>query len=215
MTAVRIGALACLTMSLPAHAKNVEPRITIYLQESHTVPFEILARGQMTASQVYSTIQVHLEWRQGMEPAGEKAGETIGIQFDAVVPETFHPDALAYATPYGNSGTRIHVLFDRVLKMGGTSRLAGALLGHVMAHEITHVMEAIARHSDTGVMKAHWNDHDLAQMAVRPLPFDPSDVQLVRQGLEKRAMQRAGSATEVANRRPNSSSPEAQSGNRK
>ena len=204
MTAVGIGALACLTcltMSLPAQAKNVEPRITIYLQESHTVPFEILARGQMTATEVYSTIQIRLEWRQGVEPADQKAGEKIGIQFDAVVPEAFHPGALAFATPYGNSGTRIHILFDRVFKMGGTPRLAGALLGHVMAHEITHVLEAIARHSDTGVMKAHWDDHDLEQMAVRPLPFDPLDVQLVHQGLEKRATQRAGRATDVANRR--------------
>ena len=141
MTAIRIGALGCLLVVLAAQAKNRDLQITVYCQESHLVPFAVLARGQMTASQVFATIQVRLEWRQGVEPSGEKSGESIGVQFDGGLPETFHPGALAYATPYGNSGTRIHILLDRVLMMGGSPRLAGALLGHVMAHEISHVTQ--------------------------------------------------------------------------
>jgi hypothetical protein len=178
----------------------------VYFQEANMVPFELLARGQMTASQVFASIQVRVEWHQGVAPRGQD-GEIAIVQFDGPAPDAFHAGALAYAAPYGTTGTRIHVLFDRVLNMGGTPRLAGVLLGHVMAHEITHVLQAISRHSDTGVMKAHWDDHDFWQMAVRPLPFDPADVWLVRQGLGRRTEQRAGNGREVSGRRTSAGSP--------
>jgi hypothetical protein len=84
------------------------------------------------------------------------------MQFDTGVAAGVHPGAMGYAMPYGKAGTRIHILLDRVLG-AGSQRLAGVLLGHVMAHELGHVLEGISRHSDSGLMKAHWDDHDFDQ----------------------------------------------------
>jgi predicted Zn-dependent protease len=63
------------------------------------------------------------------------------------------PEALANATPYAKSGRSIHVHMDRLL-VGRDERLTTA----VLAHEITHVLERINRHSADGVMvmKDHW-----------------------------------------------------------
>jgi hypothetical protein len=36
------------------------------------------------------------------------------------------------------------------------------------------------------VMKAHWAAEDVASMAGKPLPFDPSDVDLIHRGLSRR-----------------------------
>jgi hypothetical protein len=69
-----------------------------------------------------------------------------------------------------------------------------------MTHEITHILQGISRHSLTGVMKAHWDAHDFAQMAYQPLPFAPEDVDLIQQGLLTQAAgadSSAPSATKV------------------
>ena len=58
-----------------------------------------------------------------------------------------------------------------------------ALLGHVLAHEITHVLQGINRHSDGGVMKAEWDAADFEQMRSRTLPFTETDVILIERGL--------------------------------
>ena len=60
------------------------------------------------------------------------------------------------------------------------------VLAHVMAHEITHVLEGIGRHSQTGVMRAHWRGGDYREMRSKPLPFAPEDVCLIHEGLASR-----------------------------
>lgn len=60
------------------------------------------------------------------------------------------------------------------------------LLAHVLAHEIAHIIEGTNRHSDGGVMKAHWDLIDLHQMYRKPLPFTEFDVVLIHKGLEAR-----------------------------
>jgi hypothetical protein len=81
----------------------------------------------------------------------------------------------------------IVVLYDRIQKSAGDPTQASALLAHVMTHEITHLLQGVSRHSETGVMKAHWDKHDLAQMAYKPLPFAPEDIDLIQHGLRRLA----------------------------
>jgi hypothetical protein len=86
--------------------------------------------------------------------------------------------------PYAQAGTRIHVLVDRlhvsVLRPGG-----GALLGHVLAHELAHVLEGFAYHSEAGVMKSQWDNGDLQEMSRRPLAFSAEDAAAIRSGVSK------------------------------
>jgi len=98
-------------------------------------------------------------------------------------------EALAYATPYAQSGTRIHILADRIRRAyeAESPDFQEALLAHVMAHEITHVLEGEVRHSDFGVMKAMWSDADWREMKHHPLPFAPEDVTLIHDGLARHA----------------------------
>jgi hypothetical protein len=67
-----------------------------------------------------------------------------------------------------------------------TSRAtAGVVLGHVLVHEITHILQGIDRHSETGVMKARWTAQDYSKMTWEPLPFTPEDIDLIQRGLSK------------------------------
>lgn len=77
------------------------------------------------------------------------------------------------------------VFYDRLRKRCPSIRLSG-VIAHVMAHEITHILQGVNRHSESGVMKATWTLEDFSEMAIRPLPFTPFDVRLIDDALDKR-----------------------------
>jgi hypothetical protein len=64
-------------------------------------------------------------------------------------------------------------------------------LAHVLAHEITHMLQGTDRHSDSGIMKARWNSEDYFEMLRTPLSFTEADVQLIRRGLEAHKLRMA------------------------
>ncbi|MBZ5724913.1 MAG: hypothetical protein LAP87_07940 [Acidobacteriia bacterium] len=105
-------------------------------------------------------------------------GETLEIVLDTQAPARFSAGAMGYAT-VGKEGTAIHVFYHRV-RACPWPELTTALLGHVMVHEITHVLEDVARHSRSGVMKANFDGHDYDVMRARPLRFAAEDVELVQ-----------------------------------
>jgi hypothetical protein len=108
----------------------------------------------------------------------------IVLQVDESAPAQLHSGAMAYAMPFGTSGTRIHVFLDRVRNVWPQDG-EGILMGHVMAHEITHVLQGANRHSENGIMKANWERQDYAQMKSGTLLFDTTDSDLILTALRQ------------------------------
>jgi hypothetical protein len=162
-------------------------QINLYLVNSQVVPAAVLAKAESMAARIFANIGISVAWKIGKarEPQSD-AEMIIEIQLDSGEPLEFHAGALAYAMPYGITGTRIHVFCDRVISIESPA-LSGPYLGHVIAHEITHVLEGISRHSPHGVMKAQWDLGDFYQMVFQPMQFDADDVELIRIGIERRA----------------------------
>jgi hypothetical protein len=156
---------------------QAEQRVTVYVQDGAIVPGQTLARAQGLASEMFAKAGVRINWR-----VGHPNGEAITVNMSDV-PSSYHPGALAFALPY--QGFQITVFYDRIHK-GFAPDLASAILAHVMAHEITHILQGVDRHSETGVMKAHWTTADYTQMLAKPLPFTDWDVQLIQKGLASR-----------------------------
>ena len=90
---------------------------------------------------------------------------------------------LGYARLNEKTGTRVYVFYNRVLSFQGGGHLVSPLLGHVIAHEIAHVVQGVRHHSREGVLKARWEPRDFAAMAVGGLRFSPEDLKLIRQAL--------------------------------
>jgi hypothetical protein len=128
---------------------------------------------------MFAEIDVQIDWREHRDCLAGAIRVTIQM---FTSPHQL-PGALAYALPY--EGTHIVVFYDRVQHTA--SRQVRALTAHVMAHEIAHILEGIKRHSQSGLMKAYWEDADLAQMARKPLPFTDQDIMLIHNGLKVRA----------------------------
>jgi hypothetical protein len=182
LRAERVALIGCLTLAGPGWGQ--QPGITIKLENTNAVPLQVLARAQATAEEIYAGIGLNLKW-------SSRHSAHIRIQFDYGVAPNVHPGALAYALPYGQDGVRIHILFDRTPdRLIGKSNPAwyrGVVLGHVIAHELAHVLEGLGEHSDSGVMKAHWDDRDFNEMKVHVLAFSAADVRSIREAVTEGA----------------------------
>ena len=172
-------------------------RVNVQLSSQVASPPDLLRDGQQAASNIFASIHVQLTWVQltwtgQMQLAsnavtdcvGEAATHNLAVEIVPHAPASFSDDALAMALPYADSGVRIVVFYDRVEPLlGGHHAPQATVLGYVLAHEIAHVLQGIARHSETGIMRARWTDNDFKQMGIKVLMFTPEDVQLIRQRL--------------------------------
>jgi hypothetical protein len=143
-----------------------------------TTPTSEVVQAQAQASQVFAAISVKLDWRcSKSSPQG-----TIVISLATRTPENRKPDELAYALPY--EGTHIVIFYECVRTI--MPNQVPILLAHVLVHEVTHILQGIPRHSESGVMKAQWDSSDFSQMTWKPLPFTNEDIDLIQRGLDAR-----------------------------
>jgi len=153
-------------------------------------------QAQVQASGIFARAGVKIGWR------GIRACPTGAIQVNLLddAPESSHPGALAYSLPY--EGTQIVVFYDRIRREStvDTSTLAN-VLASVLVHEITHLLQGLSTHSETGVMKARWDERDLGQMRLRPLALAPEDIDRIQRRLDVRSRKAApvaGSSSSAA-----------------
>jgi hypothetical protein len=173
------------------HPGQDQYRVDVQMSSQVAVPPDLLRDGQQAASNIFAGIHVQLTWVKASNAAadcvGEAATHNLAVQIVPHAPASFSDDALAMALPYADSGVRIVVFYDRVEPLlRGHHAPQATVLGYVLAHEIAHVLQGIARHSETGIMRARWTDNDLKQMGIKVLAFAPEDVQLIRRRLAHR-----------------------------
>ena len=139
--------------------------------------------AQALASKIFAGIGVTINWHFGLEACPSQA---IQVSLSQDTPKFQRPGAYAYARPY--EGSHIVVYYDRIAECH-PKPLVRIVLAHVLVHEITHILEGISRHSDSGIMKARWDGGDFSEMARKPLNFAPIDINLIYAGLAERAAQ--------------------------
>jgi hypothetical protein len=180
---VKAAMATILALAVSAQAAS-EVRICV---NSGTSPsLSILTRAEVISSRMFATAGVAIEWHSAAPAVcqGPQQTKIVILDFAANTSPNEHPGVMAFAQPY--EAIHIVVLYDRIEKSAGGPGPAPTLLAHVMTHEITHILQGISRHSQTGVMKAHWDSRDLSQMAYKPLPFAPVDIDLIQRGLRRR-----------------------------
>jgi hypothetical protein len=162
----------------------------------------VLYHAQQRAAKAFAKIGVRIEWRigrpSGTQPEREPA---IVIRLAEQTPADYLSGALAFAKVY--EGVHITVFWDRIERQPRSAPPV-VVLAHVLVHEITHILQGVDRHSESGVMKSQWTAEDHRAMASKPLQFTPLDVQLIEHGLDSwgdaRRRAAANAVLEPANR---------------
>jgi hypothetical protein len=205
--AMTLAMMACGTVQAGMrNPVDVTTHVEIWYQfEALETPDVPWFQAQARATALLAEAGIILEWHHGRPEQTATGTHVIGIKFVGKAPEHFNTgtlaNALAAARPYG-SGTTITVFEDRVTRYMAPVWKADRykVLGHVLAHEIVHVLEGVARHSDTGLMKGNWTSRDLREITRTGLPMSEEDRRLIAMRLERDAAGVAPVAVENATR---------------
>ena len=177
MTASQISMMSA--SACPGETHTVKAR-TVTVCMSGGSDIKVTYPAQEMASKIFAAIGVVLVWNAR---GCSSSPDAIRVSLSNETPERQLPAALAYGLSY--EGSHIVVFYDRI-KKSVKSVSADRLLAHVLVHEITHILQRLNRHSESGIMKAHWDDRDLAGMVQQALGFTEDDVRLLYDGLDTR-----------------------------
>jgi hypothetical protein len=181
---IYVAALAfpgTLAVSAPHGTLPAASKVMVCVQKAPAVEEEVLDRGEMSAGKILALVGLEIEWRNQRRSCPPEQDPII-LKVTTNTPKDYFPRAYGTALPF--EGTHISVFYDRIQRIRPDQVVP--LLGHVLAHEIVHVLSGTDVHSETGVMKRRWSQSDLEEMVIRPLPFSSLDILLLNFGIRDR-----------------------------
>lgn len=179
MKAVAMMTMAALLESISwAAGKPGDQNIVACLDEGGGGLMEV-PQARMIAIKVFQSAGVKLDVRRGKSFCEARPDHAIVVSLSVNTPKDLYPGALAYVRPF--EGVHVQVFYDRIRTY--SRQLRPYLLAYVIVHEITHILERIGRHSDSGIMKAHWTSDEHHLMLMNQFPFADEDIRLIHDGL--------------------------------
>jgi hypothetical protein len=188
-------AAGLLSLGQTAFAGQQAPvTVTVAVYDYVRVPRGIVREAQEVATRIYAEIGVTLEWTNPAEVSANNADSAtrkslftsmllINLLSPSMEARCAAPEGVVGVTALG--GRVAQVLFSRVISLAMKSRKGvDQILGHVMAHELGHLLLPLSSHSKTGLMGTHLQMADLGR-----LRFTGEQPDLIRTKLaEQRAL---------------------------
>ena len=186
-----------LVLSPVLQAKNLDetrPTILVRLFNLARVPNATLLKAEDYATEIFKNSGVEILWRDAGStaqpdiPLPATVELMIAIRSHATQPLIRNQDAMGSKI----SNVLADVFYDRVRSFASTIALTAsfpplaepAVLGHVIAHELGHVM--FLSHSSAGIMRARWNANEFWRPGTVELFFTEEESQRLRAELIRR-----------------------------
>lgn len=170
---------AVLALSMMNPPRPTED-VTVYFASRGT---SLVAGATRVAAAALRQAGVTIAWRDPGADTTQVPRTWLRIELVEGPADDRLPGVLAISYPRAGCSKGITVFVDRIRSLADGVTRESALLGYVLAHEITHVIQGLNHHSPSGVMKARWTEADRAAIFQRRLGFEDVDVQLIRRGL--------------------------------
>lgn len=174
--------------------------VTIQIHDYCHVSNASLARAREVVTAIYERVGVHVEWT-GVIEQSEKRPQSAPRASSSHVPiaqvtviiltptmaARVHVEegALGFAAvPEEGMGRIAYAIYGRIRDTAARAAMReDDLLGFAMAHEIAHLLLPRGAHSDSGIMRGHWNVEDLRRIDVLNLDFSPQQASTMRDTL--------------------------------
>ena len=157
--------------------------VDVYMVNHATVARLLLYRATVQASELLTGVGVRVIWKSGRPHQEPGCRPVIALTIEEEAPPNLKSDFRAVTRLSNGSITVFYELIRQVLATW--PNLAATLLAQVFAHEIGHSLQGLSRHSESGIMKAHWSIADYHAMQDRQLRFSAMDAGLIRAGAER------------------------------
>jgi hypothetical protein len=173
-------------------------RFTARISDRASVPAGAIAKAKSTAGHVFDAIGVEALWID-CPPGGQESRECgepprATHLFVMIVPRATLAPAHRLAVcglavlPESGRGSHLYVFHDRVEALAAEhlELSAGAILGHVVAHEIGHLLLGSGSHGREGLMAGRWFGRDLRRLSRGDLLFVAAETMRLRAELAVR-----------------------------
>jgi hypothetical protein len=152
---------------------------------------ETLAGAHEVVARIYGAIGVAVAWDVNAAPDAPTPGcsgcleVTVRILGPRGSRLGTRGNVLGIATGTSTRGSRVvYVFYDRLELVAGDFRLDPAsILGHVVAHEIGHVLLPPASHAHDGLMRGKWSGADMRGSEHQLVRFSADQADAIRRHL--------------------------------
>jgi hypothetical protein len=197
------GTLALLAGSASGRtgrAFGPEERLLIRVYDEAQVPAAVLHSATMETARLFGAAGIRISW----EHLSAELPEDIGTDMTAVAfvkpderpylvirlrrqtPANLFPRALAYSLPFAHRGAHVQIFYDRVEALIHSVNIADyVVLGHVMAHELGHVLLGSTEHASAGLMQANWTPAGWRLASEGLVVFHRDEIKQLRAGMSR------------------------------
>jgi hypothetical protein len=190
-----------LLLLLPLSAAIASPTssstnsVSVSVYNDAGAPVRLLAEAENIATRVFEQAGVNVKWINCSAVARELRDTAVCRK--AVFPTYFQQRIVpphhglsesSFGVSYLSSegiGCYSYVFYQRVAEQSGNEQNASVLLGHIMAHEIAHLLLGTNSHSASGIMRAHWYLQELASANKGELLFTPDQARAMTERLHE------------------------------
>jgi hypothetical protein len=176
--------ISALLTGATLQAAVANPKVTVFIDYDSHIPADLVFRAHCQVTRIFSKINVPVQFRGKSGKRDHQSALDLDLYIGLEAPDGMNAGSLALAHPFRQDG-RIEVFYSRIQNYRPVESRDMAL-AYIVSHEIAHALEGVNQHSPSGVMKARWDAEDFHKIQKAKLEFDEFDVQLIRQGIEKR-----------------------------
>ena len=181
--------------------------ILIKMVNLSTLPPGTLAKGAAVAREIYARIGVETEWLDCTAAPGETAADSRCaapvLALDIVtrilpkklarrfrLPKPALGAAMLPPEGFGYLANAFSHRVDEIAHWTGADPIT--ILGHILAHEVGHVLLSQPLHAKEGLMQAAWREDQLRRASGRSLQFTQTEVARLRLNIAARAAEIQG-----------------------
>jgi hypothetical protein len=152
-------------------AAQEHPQVTVVVYNDAGIPAGVIESAKKTAERIYRDAGVAIMWRDHRAPA---TGATE--LFVRIVRRSLNLPGEDFGIAFvgdDGEGVQADIFYSSIEQLtNNTSASAAQVMGHVMAHELGHLLLGMNSHSSFGIMQAHWTEQQLRLMSKGILKFD-------------------------------------------
>jgi hypothetical protein len=194
---VLVVALAWIRGEAAQSDSDDRVNLTVHLYDYVALPERTLTNALAEAARILRIAGITTEWRVHAFHDPKAFASPVRFTFgptdvavrvmrtEMAALMDLEPDALGFAFPsqIDGIGTLALVLFDQIEER---PRQPGLLMGHVIAHEIGHLLLGPNSHASNGIMRDPWTPTVLGDAYRGQLLFPPDQASLMRERLNVR-----------------------------